>query len=150
MPGRTTAWRSWRRPPPGRAPEGDALTALALFPPSRSTGSSWRQLRWVRHRPRSSNLPAASGPIGHLRSHTCPICAATHDSDQPHMTREFTRLVGVRPAQLSKDAKRSTLLPSGSSTVAQRCHQGASHGLVRPSYPLRSDQNRSSNRHSDN
>ena len=39
-------------------------------------------------------------------------------ADQSHMTREFTRLVGATPAQFSKAAKRSTLLPSGSSTVA--------------------------------
>ena len=46
------------------------------------------------------------------------VSVTTGYADQSHMTREFTRLVGVTPAQFSKAAKRSTLLPSGSSTVA--------------------------------
>ena len=46
------------------------------------------------------------------------VSVTTGYADQSHMTREFTRLVGATPAQFSKAAKRSTLLPSGSSTVA--------------------------------
>ena len=46
------------------------------------------------------------------------VSVTTGYADQSHMTREFTRLVGVTPVQFSKAAKRSTLLPSGSSTVA--------------------------------
>ena len=46
------------------------------------------------------------------------VSAMTGYADQPHLTREFARMVGVTPAQFSKVAKRSTLLPSGSSTVA--------------------------------
>ena len=46
------------------------------------------------------------------------VSVTTSYADQSHMTREFTRLVGATPAQFSKAAKRSTLLPSGSSTVA--------------------------------
>ena len=46
------------------------------------------------------------------------VSAMTGYADQPHLTREFAHLVGVTPAQFSKAAKRSTLLPSGSSTVA--------------------------------
>ena len=46
------------------------------------------------------------------------VSAMTGYADQPHLTREFARMVGVTPAQFSKAAKRSTLLPSGSSTVA--------------------------------
>lgn len=46
------------------------------------------------------------------------VSVTTGYADQSHMTREFTRLVGLTPAQFSKAAKRSTLLPSGSSTVA--------------------------------
>ena len=46
------------------------------------------------------------------------VSAMTDYADQPHLTREFAHLVGVTPAQFSKAAKRSTLLPSGSSTVA--------------------------------
>ena len=46
------------------------------------------------------------------------VSATTGYADQSHMTREFTSLVGLTPAQFSKAAKRSTLLPSGSSTVA--------------------------------
>ena len=46
------------------------------------------------------------------------VSATTGYADQSHMTREFTSLVGATPAQFSKAAKRSTLLPSGSSTVA--------------------------------
>ena len=46
------------------------------------------------------------------------VSAMTGYADQPHLTREFARTVGVTPAQLSKAAKRSMLLPSGSSTVA--------------------------------
>ncbi|WP_265521485.1 helix-turn-helix transcriptional regulator [Oerskovia flava] len=40
-------------------------------------------------------------------------------ADQPHLTREFRRLVGATPAQFAASAaKRSTELPSGSSRVA--------------------------------
>ena len=46
------------------------------------------------------------------------VSATSGYADQPHLTREFAHLVGVTPAQFSKVAKRSTLLPSGSSTVA--------------------------------
>ena len=46
------------------------------------------------------------------------VSASAGYADQPHLTREFAHLVGVTPAQFSKAAKRSTLLPSGSSTVA--------------------------------
>ena len=46
------------------------------------------------------------------------VSAMTDYADQPHLTREFAHLVGATPAQFSKAAKRSTLLPSGSSTVA--------------------------------
>ena len=46
------------------------------------------------------------------------VSAMTGYADQSHLTREFARMVGVTPAQFSKAAKRSTLLPSGSSTVA--------------------------------
>ena len=46
------------------------------------------------------------------------VSATSGYADQPHLTREFAHLVGVTPAQFSKAAKRSTLLPSGSSTVA--------------------------------
>ena len=46
------------------------------------------------------------------------VSVTTGYADQSHMTREFTSLVGATPAQFSKAAKRSTLLPSGSSTVA--------------------------------
>ena len=46
------------------------------------------------------------------------VSASTGYADQSHLTREFARLVGGTPAQFSKAAKRSTLLPSGSSTVA--------------------------------
>lgn len=46
------------------------------------------------------------------------VSMTTGYADQSHMTREFTRLVGLTPAQFSKAAKRSTLFPSGSSTVA--------------------------------
>lgn len=46
------------------------------------------------------------------------VSAMTGYADQPHLTREFARMVGVTPVQFSKAAKRSTLLPSGSSTVA--------------------------------
>ena len=46
------------------------------------------------------------------------VSATTGYADQPHLTREFVRMVGATPAQFSKAAKRSTLLPSGSSTVA--------------------------------
>ena len=46
------------------------------------------------------------------------VSVTTGYADQSHMTREFTRLVGATPAQFSKAAKRLTLLPSGSSTVA--------------------------------
>ena len=45
------------------------------------------------------------------------VAAMTGYADQPHLNREFARMVGVTPAQFSKAAKRSTLLPSGSSTV---------------------------------
>lgn len=46
------------------------------------------------------------------------VSASTGYADQSHLTREFARLVGVTPTQFSKAAKRSTLLPSGSRTVA--------------------------------
>ena len=46
------------------------------------------------------------------------VSATTGYADQPHLTREFVRMIGATPAQFSKAAKRSTLLPSGSSTVA--------------------------------
>ena len=46
------------------------------------------------------------------------VSAMTGYADQSHLTREFARMVGVTPAQFSEAAKRSTLLPSGSSTVA--------------------------------
>ncbi|UAJ79711.1 helix-turn-helix transcriptional regulator [Leifsonia sp. ZF2019] len=39
-------------------------------------------------------------------------------ADQPHLTREFDRLVGITPGQFAAAAKRSIELPSGSSTVA--------------------------------
>jgi AraC-like DNA-binding protein len=40
-------------------------------------------------------------------------------ADQPHLSREFRRLVGTSPGQFaSSSAKRSTELPSGSSNVA--------------------------------
>ena len=46
------------------------------------------------------------------------VSATSGYADQPHLTREFVRMIGATPAQFSKAAKRSTLLPSGSSTVA--------------------------------
>ncbi|WP_366789019.1 AraC family transcriptional regulator [uncultured Actinomyces sp.] len=46
------------------------------------------------------------------------VSASAGYADQSHLTREFARTVGVTPVQFSKAAKRSTLLPSGSSTVA--------------------------------
>ena len=40
-------------------------------------------------------------------------------ADQPHLSREFRRVVGVSPRQFAgSTAKRSTELPSGSSSVA--------------------------------
>ena len=46
------------------------------------------------------------------------VSASAGYADQSHLTREFARTVGVTPAQFSKAAKRSTLLPSRSTTVA--------------------------------
>lgn len=46
--------------------------------------------------------------------------AATGYADQPHLTREFRRLVGRSPGQVADGAKKSIELPSGSRNVAYR------------------------------
>jgi AraC-like DNA-binding protein len=56
-----------------------------------------------------------------LRAGHCPaaVAAETGYADQPHLTRELLALIGLTPGQLVPNkAKRSTELPSGSSTAA--------------------------------
>ena len=56
-------------------------------------------------------------------------------ADQPHLHREVRDLAGVpvaAVAQVSSAANRSTVVPSGSATLAYRCPQGASNGSSVP------------------
>jgi AraC-like DNA-binding protein len=46
------------------------------------------------------------------------VAARTGYADQPHLSREVRALAGAAPAQLARRANRSTLVPSGSWTVA--------------------------------
>lgn len=63
----------------------------------------------------------AQRALSRLRAGTPParVAQETGYADQPHLSRELRRVAGVSPAQvLDSSAKRSTELPSGSSTVA--------------------------------
>ncbi len=76
---------------------------------------------WSAHVHQHARLERAHRAQTLLRAGTPLADAAARAgyADQPHLSREFRRVVGVSPRQFAgSTAKRSTELPSGSSSVA--------------------------------